>query len=85
MPSKPKHKRPKLIEVIEGDLPRNFLGKVLRRKLREAGVDEAIGDSTRGQSSGSGVDDDVDPALKSEDEKSAVTLAVGDPGQAGSA
>lgn len=29
-----KHKRPKVIEVIEGDLPRNFLGKVLRRKLR---------------------------------------------------
>ena len=29
------HKVPKIIEVIEGDLPRNFLGKVLRRKLRE--------------------------------------------------
>jgi long-chain acyl-CoA synthetase len=29
------HKRPKLVEVCEGDLPRNFLGKVLRRKLRE--------------------------------------------------
>lgn len=29
-----KHKRPKLIEIVEGDLPRNFLGKVLRRKLR---------------------------------------------------
>lgn len=29
-----KHKRPKVIEVLEGDLPRNFLGKVLRRKLR---------------------------------------------------
>lgn len=29
-----KHKRPKIVEVIEGDLPRNFLGKVLRRKLR---------------------------------------------------
>ena len=36
-----KHKRPKLIEVIEGDLPRNFLGKVLRRKLRAVGVDES--------------------------------------------
>ncbi|MHC4875431.1 MAG: long-chain-fatty-acid--CoA ligase [Planctomycetota bacterium] len=33
-----KHKRPKLIEVIEGDLPRNFLGKVLRRKLRASGI-----------------------------------------------
>jgi len=30
------HKRPKVIEVCEGDLPRNFLGKVLRRKLRDA-------------------------------------------------
>lgn len=29
------HKRPKVIEVCEGDLPRNFLGKVMRRKLRE--------------------------------------------------
>ena len=29
------HKVPKILEVIEGDLPRNFLGKVLRRKLRE--------------------------------------------------
>ncbi len=29
------HKRPKIVEVISGDLPRNFLGKVLRRQLRE--------------------------------------------------
>jgi long-chain acyl-CoA synthetase len=29
-----KHKRPKIVEVLEGDLPRNFLGKVLRRQLR---------------------------------------------------
>jgi long-chain acyl-CoA synthetase len=28
------HKVPKILEFIEGDLPRNFLGKVLRRKLR---------------------------------------------------
>jgi long-chain acyl-CoA synthetase len=28
------HKRPKVIELCDGDLPRNFLGKVLRRKLR---------------------------------------------------
>jgi long-chain acyl-CoA synthetase len=28
------HKRPRIIEVCEGDLPRNFLGKVLRRQLR---------------------------------------------------
>ena len=30
-----KHKCPHLFETIEGDLPRNFLGKVLRRRLRE--------------------------------------------------
>ncbi len=29
-----KHKRPRLIEVVR-ELPKNFLGKVLRRKLRE--------------------------------------------------
>lgn len=29
------HKRPKAVEVVSGDLPRNFLGKVLRRQLRE--------------------------------------------------
>lgn len=29
------HKRPKLVEVVKGDLPRNFLGKVMRRHLRE--------------------------------------------------
>ena len=28
-------KRPKVIEIVTGDLPRNFLGKVLRRQLRE--------------------------------------------------
>ena len=30
-----RHKRPRDIEVVDGDLPRNFLGKVLRRELRE--------------------------------------------------
>ena len=29
-----RHKRPKEVEVLSGDLPRNFLGKVLRRELR---------------------------------------------------
>ena len=29
-----RHKQPRIVEVIEGDLPRNFLGKVLRRQLR---------------------------------------------------
>ncbi|WP_437230623.1 AMP-binding protein [Planctomicrobium sp. SH661] len=31
------HKRPRMIEESKQDLPRNFLGKVLRRELREAG------------------------------------------------
>jgi long-chain acyl-CoA synthetase len=30
-----RHKRPRLVEVVEGDLPRNYLGKLERRKLRE--------------------------------------------------
>lgn len=30
-----KHKRPMLVEIVDGDLPRNFLGKVYRRKLRD--------------------------------------------------
>ncbi len=30
------HKRPKVAEVSTGDLPRNFLGKVQRRKLRDS-------------------------------------------------
>ena len=33
-----KYKRPLAIEVCQGDLPRNFLGKVYRRKLREPGT-----------------------------------------------
>jgi long-chain acyl-CoA synthetase len=31
-----KHKRPSIFECRAGDLPRNFLGKVIRRRLREA-------------------------------------------------
>ena len=30
------HKRPRLYEQVQGELPRNFLGKVLRRELRTA-------------------------------------------------
>jgi long-chain acyl-CoA synthetase len=30
-----KHKRPRHLEIVK-ELPKNFLGKVLRRKLREA-------------------------------------------------
>ncbi len=36
-----KHKRPKRIEVVQ-ELPKNFLGKVLRRKLREATEPKSI-------------------------------------------
>jgi long-chain acyl-CoA synthetase len=36
-----KHKRPRVVEIACGDLPRNFLGKVFRRKLRDAHVDVA--------------------------------------------
>ena len=36
-----KHKRPRLIEIAGVELPRNFLGKVFRRKLREAHVETA--------------------------------------------
>ena len=43
------HKRPRIIEVQEGDLPRNFLGKVLRRQLR---AQEAITEN---------IDDEVPP------------------------
>lgn len=32
------HKRPRLFQVVEGELPKNFLGKVLRRELRTAVV-----------------------------------------------
>jgi long-chain acyl-CoA synthetase len=37
-----KHKRPRIFEPADGDLPRNFLGKVLRRRLREGGVEHAV-------------------------------------------
>ena len=30
-----KYKRPRVYEQCHGDLPRNFLGKVIRRELRE--------------------------------------------------
>ena len=31
-----RHKRPREFEILAGDLPRNFLGKVLRRELRDS-------------------------------------------------
>ena len=36
-----KHKQPRIYERCSEDLPRNFLGKVIRRKLREADQDAA--------------------------------------------
>lgn len=37
-----KHKRPKLVEVLEDDLPRNFLGKVIRRHLRQPELNSGV-------------------------------------------
>ena len=39
-----KHKRPRLFELVE-ELPKNFLGKVLRRKLREANPGAPAGEA----------------------------------------
>ena len=41
-----KHKRPRQVEVVS-ELPKNFLGKVLRRRLREA---DAVAGSSGGAS-----------------------------------
>jgi long-chain acyl-CoA synthetase len=38
-----KHKRPRVVEITSADLPRNFLGKVFRRKLRDAHAEESSG------------------------------------------
>jgi long-chain acyl-CoA synthetase len=35
------HKRPKIVELASNDLPRNFLGKVLRRELRHSHREDA--------------------------------------------
>lgn len=40
-----KHKRPRIVEVVEGELPKNFLGKVLRRKLRNEVVVAAVAEA----------------------------------------
>jgi long-chain acyl-CoA synthetase len=37
------HKRPRAVEVVPGPLPRNVLGKVLRRQLREQTGGPAVG------------------------------------------
>lgn len=37
-----KHKRPRHVDIVQGDLPRNFLGKVLRRQLRYEGTENVI-------------------------------------------
>jgi long-chain acyl-CoA synthetase len=80
-----KHKRPKLIEVIEGDLPRNFLGKVLRRKLRAAGVGEAdSGGTTAARDSASSIEGEIETALSSDEKTPAVKSAAGEPERSGS-
>lgn len=37
-----KQKQPRIVEVLGDDLPRNFLGKVLRRKLRDGHAPDAV-------------------------------------------
>ncbi len=37
-----KHKCPRAVEVVDGDLPRNFLGKVLRRRLRDVEINDVV-------------------------------------------
>lgn len=39
-----KHKQPRLFEQCDGDLPRNFLGKVIRRHLRVQPVHDQVDD-----------------------------------------
>jgi long-chain acyl-CoA synthetase len=39
-----KHKRPSILECRAGDLPRNFLGKVIRRQLRETTATTNVAD-----------------------------------------
>ena len=80
-----KHKRPKLIEVIEGDLPRNFLGKVLRRKLRAAEAGETGNTSSGRQNSGGDFEGEIAVGVRSEDQTSVVKSATGEPDESGSA
>ena len=40
-----KHKVPLAVEIIDGDLPRNFLGKVDRRRLRESAMSPAVAET----------------------------------------
>jgi long-chain acyl-CoA synthetase len=47
-----KHKRPKQIEIV-GELPKNFLGKVQRRRLRESSAGSARGGKSDKQSAAS--------------------------------
>ena len=42
------HKRPRVFEHCVGDLPRNFLGKVIRRHLRENPSDKELGEQKTG-------------------------------------
>ena len=60
-----KYKRPRIVEVVAGELPKNFLGKVLRRKLR---IDSESADQQRDTElvpeptvSAAGVEADVSP------------------------
>jgi long-chain acyl-CoA synthetase len=58
-------KRPKIVEVQTGDLPRNFLGKVLRRQLREpAPTNSSVAASTTHRSPAQRSSEVPDDALR---------------------
>ena len=65
-----KYKRPRIVEVVAGELPRNFLGKVLRRKLRteSESADQQRGTELVPNLAVSAPDElpDLDPAITNE-------------------
>ena len=70
------HRRPRLFEVASGDLPRNFLGKVLRRHLRTAHED-AMNASRTEEATGvpAAVDEQEPTAVSAEATAAGVTAA----------
>lgn len=75
-----KHKRPQVVEIV-ADLPRNFLGKVLRRRLREDGPDALKIEEGRNMLSMPLIDEEaaLDTSRKTEREPLAVLTGVRTP------